>query len=286
LRKILDDPEASDNDRFVRLRLLKNANIAAGKVLPMCQDTGTSIVMAKKGERIWTGGGDAAAIAAGSARPSPRPSSLQPSGAALHVRGGQHRRPTCRRRSISTPTRAMISFLFVSKGGGSANKTFLYQQTKAVLNPKSLIKFSMRRSAPSGPPRARPITSRSSLAHLGGADLEDGEAREHQVSRRPAERRQQYGQASATTTSSKEVLDLTRQMGIGAQFGGKYFCHDVRVIRLTRTAPALHRPRRLVLADRQILGKIHRRGRNFSRSSSQSAKYLPDVDQAALAARS
>ncbi len=142
LRKILDDPEASENDKFVAFDLLKNANIAAGKVLPMCQDTGTAIVMGKKGQRVWTGGGDAAALAAGIRRTytetNLRYSQVAPLSMYEEVNTGDNLPAQI---EIYAEEGDEYKFLFIAKGGGSANKSFLYQQTRAVLNPKSLIKF-------------------------------------------------------------------------------------------------------------------------------------------------
>ena len=163
---ILDDPEASSNDRFVAFDLLKNANIAAGKVLPMCQDTGTAIVMGKKGQRVWTDGDDAAAISAGIRRTytetNLRYSQVAPLSMYEEVNTGDNLPAQI---DLYAEPGDAYKFLFIAKGGGSANKSFLYQQTKAVLNPKSLLQIS-RREDPhaSAPPPARPITWRSSSA--------------------------------------------------------------------------------------------------------------------------
>jgi len=141
LRSILDDGEASANDKYVALELLKNANVAAGGELPMCQDTGTAIVMGKKGQAVWTGGGDEAAIAAASTRPTPRPTSATARSRRSRCSRKCRPAPTCRRRSTSMRRRRRYKFLFVAKGGGSANKSYLYQQTPAVLNEAALLKF-------------------------------------------------------------------------------------------------------------------------------------------------
>ncbi len=222
LRAILDDPEASDNDKFVAFDLLKNANIAAGRVLPMCQDTGTSIVMGKKGERVWTGGGDAAALAAGIRKTftqtNLRYSQVSPLSMYEEADEGDE-----------------YHFLFIAKGGGSANKTFLFQQTKAVLNPKSLVKFVDEKIRTLGtaacPPYHLAIVIGGTSAELTLKTVKLASCR--YLDTLPTSGNK-FGQAFRDTGFEAEVLRLTRETGIGAQFGGKYFCHDVRVIRLPR----------------------------------------------------
>jgi fumarate hydratase, class I len=285
LRKILDDPEASDNDRFVAFDLLKNANIAAGKVLPMCQDTGTSIVMAKKGERIWTGGGDAAALAAGIRKTftetNLRYSQVAPLSMYEEVNTGDNLPAQI---DLYADEGDEYHFLFVSKGGGSANKTFLYQQTKAVLNPKSLIKFLDEKIRTLGtsacPPYHLAIVIGGTSAEL---TLKTVKLASTKYLDALPSAGNKYGQAFRDHGFEAEVLALTRQIGIGAQFGGKYFCHDVRVIRLPRHGASA--PIGLGVscsADRQILGKITAEGVFLEELEANPSKYLPDVDQAAL----
>ncbi len=285
LRKILDDPEASDNDRFVAFDLLKNANIAAGKVLPMCQDTGTSIVMAKKGERVWTGGGDAGALAAGIRKTftetNLRYSQVAPLSMYEEVNTGDNLPAQI---DLYADEGDEYHFLFVSKGGGSANKTFLYQQTKAVLNPKSLIKFVDEKIRTLGtsacPPYHLAIVIGGTSAELTLKTVKLASCR--YLDTLPSTGNK-YGQAFRDHDFEAEVLALTRQMGIGAQFGGKYFCHDVRVIRLPRHGASA--PIGIGVscsADRQILGKITAEGVFLEELESNPAKYLPDVDAAKL----
>ena len=285
LRKILDDPEASDNDRFVAFDLLKNANIAAGKVLPMCQDTGTSIVMAKKGERVWTGGGDAGALAAGIRKTftetNLRYSQVAPLSMYEEVNTGDNLPAQI---DLYADEGDEYHFLFVSKGGGSANKTFLYQQTKAVLNPKSLIKFVDEKIRTLGtsacPPYHLAIVIGGTSAELTLKTVKLASCR--YLDTLPSIGNK-YGQAFRDHDFEAEVLALTRQMGIGAQFGGKYFCHDVRVIRLPRHGASA--PIGIGVscsADRQILGKITAEGVFLEELESNPAKYLPDVDTAKL----
>src|SRR5579872_2446970 len=259
LRKILDDREASDNDRFVAFDLLKNANIAAGRVLPMCQDTGTSIVMGKKGERIWTGGGDAAALAAGIRKTfietNLRYSQVSPLSMYEEVNTGDNLPAQI---DLFADEGDEYHFLFIAKGGGSANKTFLYQQTKAVLNPRSLTKFIDEKIRTLGtsacPPYHLSIVIGGTSAELTLKTVKLASCR--YLDTLPTSGGK-FGQAYRDTGFEAEVLKLTRETGIGAQFGGKYFCHDVRVIRLPRHGASL--PIGIGVscsADRQILGKI------------------------------
>jgi fumarate hydratase class I len=281
LRNILDDPEASDNDRFVAFDLLKNANIAAGKVLPMCQDTGTAIVMGKKGQRVWTGGGDAAAIAAGIRKTytetNLRYSQVAPLSMYEEVNTGDNLPAQI---ELYAEEGDEYKFLFIAKGGGSANKSFLYQQTKAVLNPKSLIKFLDEKIRTLGTAACPPYHL---AIVIGGTSAEYNLKTVKLASTRyldglPAEGNK-YGQAFRDRGFEQEVLELTRRMGIGAQFGGKYFCHDVRVIRLPRHGASV--PIGIGVscaADRQILGKINAKGVFLEALETNPAKYLPDVD--------
>ncbi|HXZ00930.1 MAG TPA: fumarate hydratase [Stellaceae bacterium] len=285
LRRILDDPEASDNDKFVAFDLLKNANIAAGKVLPMCQDTGTAIVMGKKGQRIWTGGGDAAAIAAGIRKTyvetNLRYSQVAPLSMYEEVNTGDNLPAQI---ELYAEEGDEYKLLFIAKGGGSANKSFLYQQTKAVLNPKSLIKFLDEKVRTLGTAACPPYHL---AIVIGGTSAEYTLKTVKLASTRYLDNLpgdgNRYGQAFRDRGLEAEVLELTRAMGIGAQFGGKYFCHDVRVIRLPRHGASL--PIGIGVscaADRQILGKINAKGVFLEELEINPARYLPDVDGESL----
>jgi fumarate hydratase, class I len=286
LRAILDDPEASDNDRFVAFDMLKNANIAAGKVLPMCQDTGTAIVMGKKGQRVWTGGGDAAALAAGIRRTytetNLRYSQLAPTSMFDEVNTGDNLPAQI---DLFADDGEEYHFLFIAKGGGSANKSFLFQATPATLNPKALLKFLDERIRTLGtaacPPYHLAIVIGGTSAELNLKTVKLASCR--YLDSLP-EAGNKFGQAFRDHGLEAEVLALSRQTGIGAQFGGKYFCHDVRVIRLPRHGASL--PIGIGVscaADRQILGRIDREGVFLEQLETNPAHYLPEIDEARLA---
>jgi fumarate hydratase class I len=285
LAAILDDPEASSNDRFVAYDLLKNANIAAGKVLPMCQDTGTAIVMAKKGQQVWTGYDDAAAISEGIRRTytqtNLRYSQVAPISMYEEVNTGDNLPAQI---DLYAEPGDAYKFLFIAKGGGSANKSFLYQQTRAVLNPKSLIAFLDKNLKSLGtaacPPYHLAIVIGGTSAELNLKTVKLASCRylDHLPSHG-----NKYGQAYRDRDFEQEVLALTRQFGIGAQFGGKYFCHDVRVIRLPRHGASL--PIGIGVscsADRQILGKITAEGVFLEELETDPAHYLPEIDESAF----
>ena len=285
LREILDDPEASGNDKFVAFDLLKNANIAAGKVLPMCQDTGTAIVMGKKGQRVWTGGDDAAAISAGIRRSytetNLRYSQVAPLSMYEEVNTGDNLPAQI---DLYAEPGDEYKFLFIAKGGGSANKSFLYQQTKAVLNPKSLLKFLDEKIRTLGtaacPPYHLAIVIGGTSAEMNLKTVKLASCRF--LDALPTEGNR-YGQAYRDRGFEQEVLELTRGLGIGAQFGGKYFCHDVRVIRLPRHGASL--PIGIGVscsADRQILGKITTEGVFLEALETNPARFLPEIDAATL----
>jgi len=285
LRTILDDPEASANDKFVAFDLLKNANIAAGKVLPMCQDTGTAIVMGKKGQRVWTGGGDEAAISAGVRRTftetNLRYSQVAPLGMYDEVNTGDNLPAQI---EIYAADGDAYKFLFIAKGGGSANKSFLYQQTKATLNPKALLKFLDEKIRTLGtaacPPYHLAIVIGGTSAELNLKTVKLASCR--YLDTLPTQGNK-FGQALRDVGFEQEVLALTRAMGIGAQFGGKYFCHDVRVIRLPRHGASL--PIGIGVscaADRQILGKITADGVFLEQLETNPAQYLPEIDEGTL----
>ncbi len=285
LRTILDDPDASSNDKFVAYDFLKNANIAAGRVLPMCQDTGTAIVMGKKGQQVWTEGDDAAAISAGIRRTytetNLRYSQVAPLSMYEEVNTGDNLPAQI---DLYAEPGDAYKFLFIAKGGGSANKSFLYQQTKAVLNPKSLLKFLDEKIRTLGtaacPPYHLAIVIGGTSAEMNLKTVKLASCR--YLDSLPAEGNS-WGQAYRDRGFEAEVLGLTRELGIGAQFGGKYFCHDVRVIRLPRHGASL--PIGIGVscsADRQILGKITAAGIFLEELETNPARFLPDIDESTL----
>ena len=285
LRAILEDGEASDNDRFVAYDLLKNANIAAGGVLPMCQDTGTAIVMGKKGERVWTGGGDEAALAAGIHKTyterNLRYSNLAPISMYEEANTGNNLPAQI---EIYAAEGGEYGFLFIAKGGGSANKSFLFQETPARLNPEAMLRFLDEKIRTLGTAACPPYHL---AICIGGMSAEFNLKTVKLASTRyldglPA-RGSERAHAFRDLEMEGQILELTRNMGIGAQFGGKYFCHDVRVIRLPRHGASL--PIGLGVscsADRQALGKITRDGVFLEQLETNPARYLPDVDEASL----
>jgi len=282
LRSILDDPEASGNDRFVARDLLKNACIAAGGVLPMCQDTGTAIVLGKRGQYVLTDGRDSEHIARG----------VYDAYTQLNLRYSQLAPLTMwDERNTGTNLPAQIElyaaaggeykFLFMAKGGGSANKSFLYQQTKAVLNPASMLAFLDEKIRILGTAACPPY-------HLaivvGGTSAEYALKTAKYASARYLDTLPRAGTAAGhgfrDTDLEQQVLELTRRTGIGAQFGGKYFCHDVRVIRLPRHGASC--PVAIAVscsADRQAVGKITRDGAYLERLEADPAQYLPETTE-------
>ena len=280
LANILTDPEASDNDIFVATDLLKNANIAAGGILPMCQDTGTAIVMGKKGQYVLTGGGDERAIARGIfdtyLTSNLRYSQMAPLSMYDEVNTGNNLPAQI---ELYATDGDAYKFLYMAKGGGSANKSYLYQETKAILNPKALPKFIADKILTLG-------TSACPPYHL--AIVIGGTSAEHAL--KTAKYASAHYLDTLPTAGSKlghgfrdieleaEVLLLAQQTGIGAQFGGKYFCHDVRIIRLPRHGASL--PVAIAVscsADRQALGKINRDGAFVEQLETDPARFLPDT---------
>ena len=282
LSHILDDPEASENDRFVALELLKNANIAAGRVLPGCQDTGTAIAVGHKGQQVFTTGHDAEALSRG----------IYEAYAQRHLRYSQMApldMYTERNTGTNLPAQIEIyaepgaeyRFLFIAKGGGSANKTFLYQETKALLNPKSLRSFVAEKIRTLGTSACPPyhlalvIGGLSAEFTLKTVKL----ASCHSLDDLPTSGND-LGRAFRDLDFEQEILKLCVETGIGAQFGGKYFAHDVRVIRLPRHGASC--PVGLGVscsADRQILGKITKDGIFLEQLETNPAHYLPDVSE-------
>ena len=288
LRAILDDPEASENDRFVALQLLKNANIAAGMVLPGCQDTGTAIVMAKKGQQVWTGGNDAEALSRGIfqsyQQDNLRYSQVAPLSMFEEVNTGTNLPAQI---DIEAVDGEAYKFLFITKGGGSANKTFLFQQTKALLNPQSLMAF-LREKLPligtaACPPYHMAIVIGGTSAEMNLKMVKLASA--HYLDTLP-ETGNVYGQAFRDRDLEQQVLQLTRELGIGAQFGGKYFAHDVRIIRLPRHGASC--PVGIGVscsADRNILGRIDREGIWLEQLEHDPARFLPETGEASLSAQ-
>jgi len=285
LAKILDDPEASDNDRFVAWEFLKNANIAAGGVLPMCQDTGTAIVMGKKGQGVWTGGDDEAAIAAGVHKTftetNLRYSQLAP--LTMYDEVNTATNLPAQIEIYATPGDA-YKFLFIAKGGGSANKSMLFQQTPALLNPEKLVKFLDDQIRLLGtaacPPYHLAIVIGGTSAELNLKTVKLASTR--YLDSLPT-RGSKSGHAFRDLELEADILERSRHMGLGAQFGGKYFCHDVRVIRLPRHGASL--PVGIGVscsADRQAVGKITRDGVFLEALETIPAQYMPEVDEKKL----
>jgi fumarate hydratase class I len=285
LRRILDDPEASDNDRFVALDLLKNAAIAAGGVLPMCQDTGTAIVMGKKGQYVFTGGGDEEAIARGVydtyQTANLRYSQLAPLDMYTEVNTGNNLPAQI---EIFATDGDEYKFLFMAKGGGSANKSYLYQETKSLLNPQSLLSFLEKSIRSLGtaacPPYHLAVVIGGTSAEYTLKVAKLASARYLDTLPRKGNR---LGQAFRDLELEAKVLELAQRTGIGAQFGGKYFCHDVRVIRLPRHGASC--PVGIAVscsADRQCLATINRHGIWIEKLETDPARFLPDVTHAQL----
>ncbi|CAB4872618.1 unannotated protein [freshwater metagenome] len=280
LASILTDPEASDNDRFVALDLLKNANIAAGGVLPMCQDTGTAIVKAKKGQYVFTGGGDEQAIARGVYNTyltsNLRYSQMAPLTMYDEVNTGNNLPAEIK---ISATDGDAYKFLFIAKGGGSANKSYLFQETKALLNEKTLLPWLFEKMKTLGTAACPPYHL---AVVIGGTSAEFAVETAKIASTKYLDSLPTSGSPSGHAFRDidleAKVLKLSQQTGIGAQFGGKYFCHDVRVVRLPRHGASC--PVAMAVscsADRQALGKITRDGIFLEQLETDPARYLPEI---------
>ncbi|MEU4682258.1 fumarate hydratase [Streptomyces xinghaiensis] len=285
LRRILDDPEASPNDRFVALDLLKNANIAAAGVLPMCQDTGTAIVMGKRGQNVLTSGRDEEALSRG----------IYDAYTQLNLRYSQMAPLTMwEEKNTGSNLPAQIElyatdggaykFLFMAKGGGSANKSFLYQETKAVLNEKSMMRFLEEKIRSLGtaacPPYHLAIVVGGTSAEYALKTAKYASA--HYLDELPAEG-SPTGHGFRDKELEEKVFELTQKIGIGAQFGGKYFCHDVRVVRLPRHGASC--PVAIAVscsADRQAVAKITAEGVFLEQLETDPARFLPDTTEEQL----
>jgi len=283
LADILKDPEASPNDRFVALDLLKNANISAGGILPMCQDTGTALVMGKKGQYVLTTAKDEVAISQGIydafTKLNLRYSQMAPVTTWEEKNTGNNL-PAQIEIYADTDHQDEYNFMFIAKGGGSANKSFLYQETKAVLNPASFMTWLDEKLRSIGTAACPPY-------HL--AIVIGGTSAEHTVKTAklastkyldslPTSGDAATGHGFRDLELEKQVLELTRTLGIGAQFGGKYFCHDVRVVRLPRHGASL--PIAIAIscsADRQAKAKITKDGVFLEELERDPARFLPDT---------
>ena len=285
LAKILDDPEATGNDRFVAYDLLKNANIAAGGVLPMCQDTGTAIIMGKKGRLVWTQGGDEAALAQGIAdayeKKNLRYSQLSPV-SMFEEKNTKTNLPA--QIDIYAEGEAEYKFLFMAKGGGSANKTFLFQQTPSVLTHDRMIAFLKEKILTLGTAACPPYHL---AIVIGGLSAEQNLKTVKLASARYLDDLPTSGgddgHAFRDLAMEEEIHKMTQKLGVGAQFGGKYFCHDVRVIRLPRHGASLPIGMGVSCsADRQAKGKITKDGVFLEALEREPAKYMPVVDESKL----
>ncbi len=285
LARILQDPEASANDKFVALDLLKNANVSAGGVLPMCQDTGTAIVKAKKGQFVLTGGGDEAALSRGIFETYRRDNLRYSQMAPLSVWDEVNTKTNLPAEiKISAVDGSAYKFLFMAKGGGSANKSMLFQETKALLNPATLLRWLDEKLRTLGTAACPPYHL---AVVIGGTSAETTLEVAKLASARYLDSLPttgtEAGHAIRDPELEAEILALTQAFGIGAQFGGKYFCHDVRVVRLPRHGASC--PIGIAVscsADRQALGKITEEGVFLEQLETDPARHLPEVDEAAL----
>ncbi len=288
LKNIVDDPEATGNDKFVAYDLLKNANIAAGGVLPMCQDTGTAIIMGKKGRFIFTDGEDEAALAEGARdaylKKNLRYSQLAPVSMFEEKNTKSNMPAQIELYAEGESKRLAYKFLFIAKGGGSANKAFLFQATPSILTHDRMVAFLKEKILTLGtaacPPYHLAICIGGTSAEMTMKTVKLASTK--YLDNLPTQGSED-GHAFRDLAMEQEILKLTQATGVGAQFGGKYFCHDVRVIRLPRHGASL--PVGLGVscsADRQAVGKITRDGVFLEELEHNPAKYLPEVDTSTL----
>src|SRR6204780_5323323 len=289
LKHIVEDPEASDNDKFVAYDFLKNANIAAGGVLPMCQDTGTAIIMGKKGRLIWTDGSDEAALAEGARdaylKRNLRYSQLAPISMfeEKNTRSNMPAQVELYAESHNpdhAEADAAYKFLFIAKGGGSANKAFLFQATPSILTRERMLAFLKEKVLTLGtaacPPYHLAIVIGGTSAELTMKTVKLASTKYYDTL---PDHGSEDGHAFRDKEMEQEILKMTQSLGVGAQFGGKYFCHDVRVVRLPRHGASL--PIGLGVscsADRQAVGMITKDGVFLEELEHNPAKYLPEVD--------
>ena len=280
LRAILDDPEATSNDRFVALEMIKNAVISSNRVLPMCQDTGTALVNATRGEQVLTGGADEESLSRGIYNTyqshNLRFSQLAPL-SMFEEKNADNNLPA--QIDIAAGAGAEYKFTFIQKGGGSANKTFLHQKTKAVLNPDSMKAFLKEAIVSLGTAACPPYHL---AIVIGGTSAEHNLKTVKKASVRDLDTLPTSGSESGHGWRDLEwekiILDMTRELGIGAQFGGKYYCHDVRVIRLPRHGASCPIGAGVSCsADRQIRAKITADGLFLEQLETDPAQYLPDL---------
>lgn len=281
LRDIVDDPESSANDRHVALELLKNAGISAERVFPMCQDTGTAVIIGKKGQRVWTGASDTAALSEGVYNAYTRGNLRYSQNAALNMY--EEKNTGC-----NLPAQIELyatggdeyRFLFIAKGGGSANKTYLYQETKAVLTPATMLEFMKEKMKTLGTAACPPyhlafvIGGTSAELNLKTVKLATAKYLDHLPTAGS-----ETGAAFRDVALEAQVLKMSRELGIGAQFGGKYFCLDARVIRLPRHGASC--PIGLGVscsADRNVKAKITRDGIFLEQLETDPAQYLPQIE--------
>ncbi len=283
LAKILDDPQASDNDRYVALEMIKNAVIAADGVFPMCQDTGTAIVIGKKGQQIFTGGGDEEALARGIFNAYTQNNLRYSQNAALSMY--DEKNTACNlpaQIDLYATAGDAYKFLFIAKGGGSANKTYLFQETKAVLTPDKLVAFLTAKMKSLGTAACPPyhlavvVGGTSAEANLKTVKL----ATAGYLDGLPITG-SEFGRAFRDPELEDRLLQISRTLGIGAQFGGRYFCHDVRVVRLPRHGASC--PIGIGVscsADRNVTANITREGIFLEQLETDPAAYLPEPAQA------
>jgi fumarate hydratase, class I len=288
LKAIVEDPEASNNDKFVAFEFLKNANIAAGGVLPMCQDTGTAIIMGKKGRLVWSEGDDEAALAEGARdaylKCNLRYSQLAPLSMFEEKNTRSNMPAQVEIYAESAGGETEYKFLFIAKGGGSANKAFLFQATPSILTRERMLAFLKERVLTLGtaacPPYHLAIVIGGTSAELTMKTVKLASCKYYDAL---PDHGSEDGHAFRDRDMEHEIQKMTQSLGVGAQFGGKYFCHDVRVIRLPRHGASL--PIGLGVscsADRQALGKITEHGVFLEALEHNPAKYLPDIDGATL----
>jgi fumarate hydratase class I len=283
LKKILEDPESSENDRFVALEMLKNAVISAEMAFPMCQDTGTAIIMGKKGQRVWTGANDEAALSRGVFNAYTQNNLRYSQNAPLNMY--DEKNTACNlpaQIDLFATEGDTYSFLMLAKGGGSANKTYLYQETKAVLNPNTLVDFMVAKMKTLGTAACPPyhlafcVGGTSAELNLKTVKLASAKYLDHLPTAGG-----EGGHAFRDVELEAQLLKRSQALGIGAQFGGKYFCHDVRVIRLPRHGASC--PIGLGVscsADRNIKAKITRDGIFLEQLETNPAQYLPETTAA------